>query len=187
VVALHRDAPLADAAQHAQAPDNILARLVFLRLGRQQTELEAVRGPGPGRPRHPRGGGRAARAWLQAHDVPADGLVLENGSGSRAANASRRPRWRPCWPPPTDRPTPRAAQRPAAGRVDGMRRRFQNQAAQGRPGSSPARSTTVAVAGYVRDRRERDWVVVAIVNQPEASRHGAQVVDRLVNWVAEQR
>jgi hypothetical protein len=121
--------------------------------------------------------------------VPADGLVLENGSGlvpqrtHRAGHdggpAGRRR-------PIALRPELRSGL-PLAGWTAPCAAAFTNQAAQGRPGSSPARSTTVAVAGYVRDRRERDWVVVAIVNQPEAARHGAQVVDRLVNWVAEQR
>lgn len=194
LVALHRDAPLADVLRNTlKRSDNILARLVFLRLGRQQTELEALRGPVPPAPVTPdtrEAAGRAVRAWLQAHDVPADGLVLENGSGlSRSERIA--PATMAALLAAADQ-SPYAPELrsglPLAG-VDGtMRRRFHDQAAQGRARlKSGTLNNVVAVAGYVRDRRERDWVVVAIVNQPEAARHGAQVVDRLVNWVAEQR
>lgn len=193
VVALHQDAALADVLRNTlKRSDNILARLVFLRLGRQQIDLEALRRPAPAAlsPDTREAAGRAVRAWMQAQDIPTDGLVLENGSGlSRAERIT--PATMARLLAAVDR-APYAPELrsglPLAG-VDGtLRRRFQNQPAQGRARlKSGTLSNVVAVAGYVRDRAERDWVVVAMVNQPDASSHGTQVVDRLVNWVAEQR
>jgi D-alanyl-D-alanine carboxypeptidase/D-alanyl-D-alanine-endopeptidase (penicillin-binding protein 4) len=40
------------------------------------------------------------------------------------------------------------------------------------------------VAGYVRDRAGQDWIVVGIVNHPEA-RKGRPALDALINWVAQ--
>jgi D-alanyl-D-alanine carboxypeptidase/D-alanyl-D-alanine-endopeptidase (penicillin-binding protein 4) len=40
-----------------------------------------------------------------------------------------------------------------------------------------------AIAGYVRDLSGKDWIVVAIINAPDAKR-GRAVLDALIAWVA---
>ena len=45
----------------------------------------------------------------------------------------------------------------------------------------------VGLAGYVPDASGRIWVVVALVNDPQAAARGRPVLDALVDWVAMQR
>ncbi len=174
----HQDRPLAEALRQVlKRSDNPGSRLIFDRLGAAvATEGESTRAAAE----------RQVRGWLTAQGLSTDGLVLENGSG-----LSR-----------TERMTATqlsgvlaAAQRgahgpellallPVAG-VDGtLSRRFKGTAAQGR-----ARMKTgtlrdvVALAGYVPDASGRLWVVVAMVQDDQASR-ARPAIDALVDWVA---
>jgi D-alanyl-D-alanine carboxypeptidase/D-alanyl-D-alanine-endopeptidase (penicillin-binding protein 4) len=47
-------------------------------------------------------------------------------------------------------------------------------------------SNAVALAGVVPDRQNRPWVVVVMLNAPEAGAKGRPVLDALIEWVAAQ-
>ncbi len=157
--------------------DNMMARMLFLTLGTQtaapgQDTLAAS--------------DAAVRAWFTAHGIATDGLVLENGSGlSRIERISPRQMAglltagaRGLWYPEF------AASMPLVGLDGTMRKRLRDQLA---PGQARIKTGTlrdvVAIAGYVRDREQRDWIVSATVNDPQAKK-GRPVLDALISWVA---
>jgi D-alanyl-D-alanine carboxypeptidase/D-alanyl-D-alanine-endopeptidase (penicillin-binding protein 4) len=172
---------------------NALARLVFLSLGslegdvalgshpllQDRSETTAARSA------------RVIRQWLAAHDIPDDGLVLENGSG-----LSRIERIRPdqlaailqaasqsLWAPEF------ITTLPIAG-IDGtMRRRLRAS-----PAAMRARLKTgtlndaIAIAGFVPDAKQRPCIVVAIINYPQVGKGaGRPIIDALVDWVASSK
>ena len=69
--------------------------------------------------------------------------------------------------------------------LDGtMRKRLRESPAAGRARiKTGTLKDAVAIAGYVRDARNQDWIVVAIVNAPEAKK-GRAALDALIDWVA---
>jgi len=181
VLATHVGPPLAEELRGVmKRSDNALARLTFLSLGAKTAQ--------PSEPT-PAAADRAVRTWLQAHQIPADGLVLENGSGlSRSERIS-----------PAQMAAMLAASHdglhgpellttlPVAG-VDGtLSRRM-----RGTPAEGIARMKTgtlnnaVGLAGYVPDASGRLWVVVAIVNAPQAGR-GRAALDAVTLWVRQQQ
>jgi len=72
--------------------------------------------------------------------------------------------------------------------VDGtLRRRLKGSPAEGRARlKTGSLRDTVALAGYVPDRRGRTWVLVAFLNDEQAGRRGRPVLDALADWVARQ-
>jgi D-alanyl-D-alanine carboxypeptidase/D-alanyl-D-alanine-endopeptidase (penicillin-binding protein 4) len=115
--------------------------------------------------------------------------VLENGSGlSRTERISANQMAailevgaRSLWNPEFSSSMPVAA-------LDGtMRKRL-----KGSPGELRARiktgtlKNTTAIAGYVRDIRDQQWIVVAMINHDEA-RKAKSALDELLNWVAAGR
>jgi D-alanyl-D-alanine carboxypeptidase/D-alanyl-D-alanine-endopeptidase (penicillin-binding protein 4) len=169
---------LADAIKLINKPsDNMMARTVFLTLG-QQAE--------PNGSNTLKAADAAVRQWFAAHQITSDGLVLENGSGlSRLERISPRQMaglllagahdlWYPEF----------SSSLPLAG-VDGtMRRRLRDTVA---PGQARIKTGTlrdvVAIAGYVRDKDRKDWVVAAMVNDDQAKK-GRAALDALITWVA---
>ena len=163
--------------------DNPLTRLVYLRLGAadaahqsapDETTLAASE--------------RVVRHWLAERRIDATGLVLENGSG-----LSRLERIKPAqlaavlataW---DGRQAPELLNTlPVAG-VDGtLSRRLKTLV----PGQARLKTGTlrdvVAMAGYVYDAGNRPWVLVAMINHPEASAQSRPALDALVEWVAGQ-
>ncbi|MBI3284343.1 MAG: D-alanyl-D-alanine carboxypeptidase/D-alanyl-D-alanine-endopeptidase [Burkholderiales bacterium] len=161
--------------------DNGMARLLYLTLGAEAAERN-------GGDTLPAAEARV-RGWLARHAIADDGLVLENGSGLsrlerlsahqlaallQAAALSN-------WSPEFTSSLPIAA-------LDGtMRKRL-----HGSPAEQRARIKTgtlngsTAIAGYVKDSHEQQWIVVGIVNHPEA-RKARAALDALICWVAEGR
>jgi D-alanyl-D-alanine carboxypeptidase/D-alanyl-D-alanine-endopeptidase (penicillin-binding protein 4) len=158
--------------------DNAMARTIYLTLGAQNSGA-------PDAPSLP-AAQATVRQWLSRHHIDDNGMVLENGSGlSRIERISPRQlaavlavaahsNWSPEF----------AASLPIVG-VDGtMRKRLGAGVVPGQARiKSGTLNNTVAVAGYVRDSRHRNWIVVGIINRPDAEQ-GRAVLDALVNWVA---
>lgn len=184
VLASHLGRPLGEVLRGMmKRSDNPLTRLVYLRLGAadaahqsapDETTLAASE--------------RVVRHWLAERKIDATGLVLENGSG-----LSRLERIKPAqlaallataW---DGRQAPELLNTlPVAG-VDGtLGRRLKTLA----PGQARLKTGTlrdvVAIAGYVYDAGNRPWVLVALINHPEASAQGRPALDALVEWVAGQ-
>ncbi|MBL8310321.1 MAG: D-alanyl-D-alanine carboxypeptidase/D-alanyl-D-alanine-endopeptidase [Burkholderiales bacterium] len=160
--------------------DNPITRMVFLNV--------AARDDGTGTLRATAAQSSAlVQRWLDARQIARDGLFMENGSG-----LSRRERISPL----TLARTLVAAQAspwfaeflstfPIVG-VDGaMRQRLADTpvAQQGRIKTGSLRDVA-SVAGYVSDARGERYVVVAMINHPEASGKRARpVLDAVLDWV----
>ena len=156
--------------------DNALTRLLYLQLGvpamsaepgATTTELAA----------------REVRRWFAEHGIDDQGLVLDNGSGlSRSERITPRQlatllavAWR----------GPNASDLmmglPVAG-VDGtMRNRLKDSPATGwaRLKTGTLRNV-VALAGYIRDERGRQWAVAMMINHDNANR-ARPVLDALID------
>lgn len=159
--------------------DNVMARLLYLTLGAEQAKSG-----------HYQSSLQAANdkviGWFNKHGIDPGGMVLENGSGlSRLERIS---------------PAQLAAVLKVAGHsnwfaeyassmpivaVDGtMSKRLKGTAAEGRARiKTGTLKNTVAVAGYVRDSYDENWIVVAMINNDDVSK-GRSVLDELLVWVA---
>jgi len=159
--------------------DNVMARLLYLTLGAEQmkngsydTTLEAANA--------------RTIAWFERHGINSEGMVLENGSGlSRLERISPmqmagvlRVAAHSNWFPEFASSLPIAA-------VDGtMRKRLRGTSAEGRARiKTGSLKNAVAVAGYVRDTRDENWIVVGMVNHDDAPK-GKAALDELLSWVA---
>lgn len=159
--------------------DNAMARTLYLTLG---TLL-----PTEGRSDNTFQNAEAAvKAWFAKRGIADDGLVLENGSGlSRLERISARQlaallqvgaasTWFAEY----------ASSLPIVALDGSMRKRLLQTAAAGRARiKTGTLRDASAVAGYVRDQAGQDWIVVGIVNHPEAKK-GRAALDALINWVA---
>jgi D-alanyl-D-alanine carboxypeptidase/D-alanyl-D-alanine-endopeptidase (penicillin-binding protein 4) len=156
--------------------NNVMAREIYLGLA---AELA--------RPADLAASERIVRDWLAAKRIPAAGLVLDNGSGlSREARASAstiasllQSAWSSALMPEIVSSLPLFA-------VDGTLRLRPATQAAGKAHLKGGTLTGVqSVAGYVLDRSGRRWIVVMIVNHPNANAsQGA--LDALVEWVHDQ-
>jgi len=155
--------------------NNVMARQVLLTLAAQTFNQPAMAGRGA----------LAIRNWLALKGISADGLVIDNGSGlSReeritahlmshmlaAAYAS------PVMPE-------MLASLPIAG-IDGtMRRRLMDSAVYGRAHVKTGAVQDVrAIAGYVLAASGRRYLVVCMINHPNAHRARA-AQDALLTWI----
>ena len=165
-----------------KASDNLMARTLYLTLG---TQL-----PKEGRLDNTFLNANATiRHWFNKNGIATEGLVMENGSGlSRLERISARQLasllqlgTRSNWYAEFASSLPIVA-------IDGaMRKRLRESPAAGRARiKTGTLRDAVAVAGYVRDVRNQDWVVVAFINDPEA-RKGRPALDALIDWVASGR
>ncbi len=160
--------------------DNAMTRSLFLTLG----ENEQANGLGTPSIEKAKA---VVQAWFEAHKIPTLGLVLDNGSGlSRSERITAqqmagllREGLKNNWYPEF------ASSMPIVG-VDGtMRKRNKDNAATGRARiKTGTLRDTAAIAGYVRDRQNRDWIVVGFINDP-SSKKGRPALDALIQWVAE--
>lgn len=163
-----------------KASDNAMARTLYLTLG---TLL-----PTEGRSVSTSQNAEAAvKAWFAKRGIEDDGLVLENGSGlSRLERISARQLAALLQVGATSNWFAEYASSLPIVAIDGsMRKRLLQSAAAGRARikTGTLRDAT-AVAGYVRDRVGQDWIVVGIVNHPDAKK-GRPALDALINWVAQ--
>jgi D-alanyl-D-alanine carboxypeptidase/D-alanyl-D-alanine-endopeptidase (penicillin-binding protein 4) len=131
--------------------------------------------------------GRAsADAWLREHAIRAKALVLDNGSGlSRTERISAlqlaavlRAAGQGPWAAEFE------SSLPIVG-IDGtMRNRLTLACARGRARiKTGTLDAAVGVAGYVTDAARRRWIVVGLVDTPDAMR-GRPALDTLIDWVA---
>lgn len=161
--------------------DNPITRMVFLNV--------AARDDGTGSPRATlEHSTRLVQRWLDDRRIGRDGLLLENGSGlsrreriapltlARALAAAQSSPWFAEF----------LASLPIVG-VDGaMRQRLADTPAArwGRIKTGSLRDVA-SVAGYVNDARGERYVVVAMINHPEATAKRARpALDALLDWVA---
>ena len=169
--------------------DNALARTLFLSLG--ALESDPVLGSRPLPPSADSTYVRAdaaVRTWMRQRGINDAGLVLENGSGlSRVERISAaqlggvlQAGLRSDWAPEF------MASMPIVG-VDGtMRRRLKDSPAAGHARmKTGSLNNVMAIAGYVRDSRGQNCVVVAMINSEQIKDgKGRAVIDALVDWVA---
>jgi D-alanyl-D-alanine carboxypeptidase/D-alanyl-D-alanine-endopeptidase (penicillin-binding protein 4) len=160
--------------------DNGMARISFLTLGAQANLASTTSST-------QNAAQEVARLWFAKKNINSEGLVIENGSGlSRLDRISTQQlagvlqavyqgNW---WPE-------FASSLPIVG-IDGtMQKRLKNTSAEAR-----ARIKTgylkdvVAIAGYVRDIHQVEYIVVAIINHDDAAK-GKAALDELINWVAQ--
>ncbi|MFZ6875841.1 D-alanyl-D-alanine carboxypeptidase/D-alanyl-D-alanine endopeptidase [Undibacterium sp. Di27W] len=177
--------PLADILRIInKQSDNVMARTLYLTLGAESGSTGSKQGMS-----HLQAADARIRQWLFKQGINDAGLVLENGAGlSRTERispqqmagllqAGARSNWYAEF----------ASSLPVASLDGTMRRRL-----KGGPAELRARIKTgtlkdvVAVAGYVRDINDQQWVVVAMINHDEAARAKA-ALDELINWVAAGR
>lgn len=161
--------------------DNAMARILFMTMGVESPQSKSFTESN-------QAANAVIHTWLIQQGINDAGLVFENGSGlSRidrisplqlasilrvAANSN--------WSPEFASSLPIVA-------VDGsMRKRLKGSNAEGRARIKTGYLKNVmAIAGYVRDIHQKDWIVVAIINsdQPAASK-GKPALDELIDWVA---
>ena len=132
-------------------------------------------------------GDAVVRAWFERKGIDLQGMVLENGSGlsrterltpvqlAAMLEEARRSNWSAEF----------AASMPIVG-VDGtMRNRLKNTPLQGRARMKTGTlNNTSAIAGYLRDQQDKDWIVVAFINNDGARKNGPAVLNKLMQWVA---
>lgn len=161
--------------------DNPLTRMMFLGLGLKGAAAE------PATPTAELAA-REVQAWFREHDIPTDGLVMDNGSG-----LSRRERITPLQlalvvqAALNGRFAPELLMSlPQAG-VDGaFVARFRDSAANGRARLKPGGLRDVgSLAGVVPDADGRPMVMVFIANHPRPVIRKS--VDALIEWIATSR
>jgi D-alanyl-D-alanine carboxypeptidase/D-alanyl-D-alanine-endopeptidase (penicillin-binding protein 4) len=126
------------------------------------------------------------RQWLARHQIADQGIVIDNGSGlSRAERLSTaqlaqilQVALHDSWYPEFASSFPIAA-------LDGtMRKRLKASAAEQRARiKTGTLKNALAIAGYVRDLNNIDWIVVAFIND-EAAPQGKDALDNLMTWLA---
>jgi D-alanyl-D-alanine carboxypeptidase/D-alanyl-D-alanine-endopeptidase (penicillin-binding protein 4) len=123
--------------------------------------------------------------WLARRRLRMPGLVLDNGSGlSRTERISAGSLARLLDAADASPVREDFASSLAVAALDGtVQRRFQNGTVSGQALLKTGSLEGVrALAGYVIDVQGRRWVVVAIINHPNAAR-GQSALDYLVQWV----
>jgi D-alanyl-D-alanine carboxypeptidase/D-alanyl-D-alanine-endopeptidase (penicillin-binding protein 4) len=184
VLAEHRSRALPEIVRDINKPsDNALTRSLYLTMGSLATDgdkaaTSAARGE------------NVVRGWLRERGIPDAGLVLDNGSGlSRSerlpprllADVLRvmsRSEWAPEY----------LSSLPIVG-IDGtMRNRLKDSTAAGRARvKTGTLRDVVSVAGYVRNADGEPYILVALINHPQANHKIARpVVDALIEWLSKQ-
>lgn len=151
--------------------NNVMTQQLFLTMG-----------AAGGEPGNAERGAAAVRGLLSARGIDAPGLVLENGCGlSRIERITATTladvlsdAWRSDWMPDL------MASLPISG-VDGTMK-SRNVASGAARMKTGLLEDTRAVAGYVLAASGRRYVVVAIINHPNAAR-GTGAHDALIDWV----
>jgi len=154
-----------------------MARQIFLTLATTATPPPAT----------PAKAAETIRRWLQSRRIAVPGLILENGSGlSRRERISAGGLARLLIAADQSDVRDEFASSLAVAATDGtVARRFQNGTVAGQAMLKTGSLEGVrALAGYVIDGEGRRFVVVAIINHPNAAR-GSPALDHLVQWVYE--
>lgn len=156
---------------------NVMARNLFLALSAER----------PGGAGDEAASERIVRGWLATKGIDATGLALDNGSGlsreARVSAATLAAVLASAWSSPL---MPELAASLPVFAVDGTLRDHAGRGAEGRAHLKGGTLTGVqSIAGYVLDRRGRNWIVVMMVNHPNANAAQA-ALDALVAWVSAQ-
>ena len=153
--------------------NNVMARHLFLALSAER-----------GAPGEARASENIVRDWLAAKGIAAPELSIENGSGlardDRVSAATLAALLRSAWASPV---MPELASSLPVPSVDGTLR-LRNSGAVG--GHAHLKGGTLdgvqSIAGFVLDRDGRRWIVVMMINHPNAN--AAQgALDALTQWV----
>jgi serine-type D-Ala-D-Ala carboxypeptidase/endopeptidase (penicillin-binding protein 4) len=157
--------------------NNVMARHLLLTLGAEKF----------GAPASAESGRNAVRAWLVGRNIDMPGFVLENGSGlSRNERVTARgladvldAAWHSPFMPEF------AASLPLAATDGTLRNRFRAAGMQGRLRLKTGRIDNVnALAGFVNAASGKTYVVVIILNHPQAHLGaGEPVQTELIRWV----
>jgi serine-type D-Ala-D-Ala carboxypeptidase/endopeptidase (penicillin-binding protein 4) len=161
-----------------KSSDNALARLLYANLADPAADMPTLESAD-----------QQVEHWLKQHNIPAAGLIPDNGSGlSRTAKISARQlaavlaaNWASRYSAEF------VASLPLAG-VDGtLKQRFvQGPAFQRARLKTGTLRDVTALAGYVWDQHNRPWIFVGFVNSPQASVKGRPLLDRWVQTLAGQ-
>jgi len=172
-IALNESAPLAEVVRDVNKfSNNVMARQIYLSLGTDGGRAPAT----------PARAEAAIRAWLDSRGLAMPELVLENGSGlSRSERLSAAGLSRLLHHAYASPLMPELmASLPLAG-VDGTMRK-RNGAAGAAHIKTGLLADVRAIAGYVHAASGRRYVVVAIINHPNA-RNGQAAHDALLQWI----
>ena len=177
----HRSEPLANIVRLINKPsDNAMTRAVFMTLG-EQRPVEARAGSST------QAGALAIRSWFARQGISDAGLVLDNGSGLSRIERISATQMASLLKVGASSPwyVEFASSLPIVG-IDGtMRKRLKNAVGLGRARiKTGSLRDTAAIAGYVRDSHDQDWIVVAFINADDAKR-SRPVLDALIEWVAQ--
>ena len=174
----HKSEPLADLIRIVNKhSDNAMARSIYLSLGAQNTQLGVTSA---------QTAEARIRTWMFRHGINDAGLILENGSGlSRNEQISARQmaglllaathsNWFPEF----------ASSLPIAGTDGTMRKRLKDSpAAQNARIKTGTLKDSVAIAGYIRDMHNQNWIIVAMINS-ETAEKARTALDVLIDWIA---
>lgn len=175
----HQSAPLSEVIRDINKfSNNVMARQLYLTLG-------AADGTNASLPRSI----QTMQDWLKRKALDFPGLVLENGAGlSRAERISPQHLAQLLQSAATGPLSAElVASLPILG-VDGSAKKR----LRGSPTASHAHLKTgtlegvKTIAGYVRSRAGREWIVVFFINHPNA-KSGQAAQDALIEWVQQRR
>ncbi len=158
-----------------KSSNNVMARQLLLTLAAQRVAIPATT----------EGGATVIRGWMAAKNISAPELVVENGAGlSRQAQVSAQTLGRSlasAYEAPT---MPEfMSSLSLVGRDGTMRRRLKSSGVAGRAHVKTGSLNAVrAIAGYVQAASGRRYVVVFLVNHPNAAAVPA-AQDALLQWV----
>jgi len=182
-----RSAPLAEIVRDINKfSNNVMAQQVYLTLGRV---LPSPAGDADEPPLQP-GSFDASRAvvqrWWKERIGTTDMPVLDNGSGlSRNERISAQALGLLLQSAYASPLMPELmASLPITG-VDGTLRRVQSRASGSAHLKTGSLTDVVAIAGYVRGAAGKRWVLVTLVNHPNA-RAARPAIDALVEWAAKE-
>ena len=177
-VIMHRSEPLDTIVWHTnKASNNMFAKHLFLSLSAKDAQMVATR----------ERSAATVNEWLRTKGLSFPELIMENGSGlSRVEQIA---------PKHLGLLLEKASASPVFDRyvnslpivgIDGtMARRLRGRHVTGRAYIKTGTLRDVkAIAGYVQSHTKRDYVVVFLINHPNAnSAHGVNALDQLIEWV----
>jgi D-alanyl-D-alanine carboxypeptidase/D-alanyl-D-alanine-endopeptidase (penicillin-binding protein 4) len=162
--------------------DNSMARIAFQTIGTQSPIASNFTDTN-------QAANAEVRSWFAKHNIKDEGLSIENGSGlSRTDRISAQQlaailkvAYQSNWYAEFASSLPIVA-------VDGsMKNRLKDSNAQARARIKTGYLKNVlAIAGYVRDINNKDWIVVAIINDDQLNVSKAKpVLDGIISWIAD--
>src|SRR5512135_425473 len=185
----HRSEPLSTIIRDINKfSNNVMARQLFLTLGEAGPAMEATDSASAAFGSHPLSIARSIfvmQTWLARNHLHFNELVLENGAGlsriERISAAHMAALLQLAYDHPLS--SELEASLPILG-VDGsVRRRLQDTSAASHAHLKTGTLEGVkTIAGYVRSRSGKEWIVVFDINHPYA-KAGTAAQDALIEWV----